>query len=265
MPSGIFIVAADEFFNRWNKKNQEARQNHEQQQAALPAAAAVAPAVDPYEGRLPTLDDVAQITTEADFSPFMKQGVDEVVKRSALKKLFADPRFNVMDGLDIYIGDYTQSDPIPPEMMAMLEHARDLLNPPVLNGKVLMGMQESDPVAQTGTEQGAAEADASMAQPAEDEMPAQASGGEVPDPHAAGAEDAAVGTEQAADADLFPAVLPRAGEPAAVALQAARQSEAGGDDQAKRGTRTEAQIEAQRTAQSTVVMPEQRRQENHRQ
>ena len=29
-----------------------------------------------------------------------------------MKKLFADPHFNVMDGLDIYVGDYTQPDPL---------------------------------------------------------------------------------------------------------------------------------------------------------
>ena len=34
--------------------------------------------------------------------------VDESLKRQALRKLFADPRFNVMDGLDVYIDDYTQ-------------------------------------------------------------------------------------------------------------------------------------------------------------
>jgi hypothetical protein len=39
------------------------------------------------------------------------------VKNAAIKKLFADPHFNVMDGLDTYIDDYSKPDPIPPEML----------------------------------------------------------------------------------------------------------------------------------------------------
>jgi hypothetical protein len=39
------------------------------------------------------------------------------VKNSALKKLFADPRFNVQDGLDVYIDDYSKPDPIPEAML----------------------------------------------------------------------------------------------------------------------------------------------------
>jgi hypothetical protein len=54
----------------------------------------------------------------------MHEKVDERVRRLALKKLFSDPRFNVMDGLDIYIDDYTREDPIPAGMLAQLEHAR---------------------------------------------------------------------------------------------------------------------------------------------
>lgn len=33
---------------------------------------------------------------------------EESVKRAALKKLFSDPRFNVMDGLDVDIDDYSK-------------------------------------------------------------------------------------------------------------------------------------------------------------
>jgi hypothetical protein len=48
------------------------------------------------------------------------------VKNAAMKKLFADPHFNVMDGLDVYIDDYSKSDPIPPEMLKQLTSARFL-------------------------------------------------------------------------------------------------------------------------------------------
>jgi hypothetical protein len=34
-----------------------------------------------------------------------------------MKTLFSDPHFNVMDGLDIYIDDYSKPDPLPPGML----------------------------------------------------------------------------------------------------------------------------------------------------
>ena len=43
-----------------------------------------------------------------------------------MKKLFADPHFNVMDGLDIYIDDYSKSDPIPESMLRQMASAKFL-------------------------------------------------------------------------------------------------------------------------------------------
>ncbi|HEU5295112.1 MAG TPA: DUF3306 domain-containing protein, partial [Burkholderiaceae bacterium] len=60
-----------------------------------------------------TMDDVAGLTRDSDFSRFVAPGVDGDVKNAALKKLFGDPRFNVMDGLDVYIDDYSKPDPLP--------------------------------------------------------------------------------------------------------------------------------------------------------
>jgi len=76
----------------------------------------------------PTLDDVAQLTRESDYSAFVAQGVDKTVQRMALKKLFADPHFNVMDGLDIYIDDYNKVAPLTAEMLASLKHAPGVLS-----------------------------------------------------------------------------------------------------------------------------------------
>lgn len=67
------------------------------------------------------------LTPESDFGQFMRQEISEEVRRKAMKTLFSDPQFNVMDGLDIYIEDYNISEPIPEEMMATLNHARGLL------------------------------------------------------------------------------------------------------------------------------------------
>lgn len=76
------------------------------------------------------LPPVDSLTFESDFGAYLKANVEESVKRAALKKLLHDPRFNVMDGLDTYIDDYTKNDPIPEEMLKTLEHARSTLFPP---------------------------------------------------------------------------------------------------------------------------------------
>ena len=41
-----------------------------------------------------------------------------------------DPRFNVMDGLDVYIDDYSKPDPIAPEVLAQLNQLKYLFDPP---------------------------------------------------------------------------------------------------------------------------------------
>ena len=60
----------------------------------------------------PTMDDVAKLTRSSDYSRFIAPGVDDSVKRAAMKKLFSDPHFNVMDGLDVYIEDYGVTIPL---------------------------------------------------------------------------------------------------------------------------------------------------------
>lgn len=75
----------------------------------------------------PSLPAPETLQFDSDFAAFMHAKVEETVRRAALKKLFSDPRFNLMDGLDIYIDDYTKEDPIPESMLAQLEHAREAL------------------------------------------------------------------------------------------------------------------------------------------
>lgn len=65
----------------------------------------------------PTLDDVKALTRESDFKPFMVSNVSPEVKNAAMKKLFADPHYNVMDMMDTYVDDYSKSDPIPAAML----------------------------------------------------------------------------------------------------------------------------------------------------
>ncbi|OJW52231.1 MAG: hypothetical protein BGO63_12670 [Candidatus Accumulibacter sp. 66-26] len=108
------MSAPSRFLARWSRlKRQDA--------AAVPASVATegVPAAAGEENLLPP---------DVDLTALLREEISEAVRRQALKKIFADPHFNVMDGLDVYIDDYSVSDPIPPEMMATLRQARMLLD-----------------------------------------------------------------------------------------------------------------------------------------
>jgi len=84
----------------------------------------------PQDRPLPTLEDAARLTPDADFSSFVAKDVDKSVQRLALKRLFADPHFHVMDGLDMYMDDYNKPSPVSAAMLAALDHARSALRYP---------------------------------------------------------------------------------------------------------------------------------------
>ncbi len=123
------------FLNRWSRLKsgehlESQKDANDQPQSELTASPDVQS--DPLDSKelLPTvsLDDVEKIDRFApDFSAFMKPGVDPAVQQAALKKMFSDPHFNVMDGLDIYIDDYSKPDPIPMEMLKRMTQS-DMLN-----------------------------------------------------------------------------------------------------------------------------------------
>ena len=149
---------ADGFLGRWAKRKEAVRQGKEvppepEKLAAVepspqPSAAGgrgsretTDPAdslpPSPGEGRVggapapepsppPTLEDAQALTRDSDFSRFVRPDVTPEVKNAAMKKLFSDPHFNVMDRLDTYIDDYGQPDPIPPAMLRQLASAKFL-------------------------------------------------------------------------------------------------------------------------------------------
>ena len=131
---------ADGFLGRWAKRKEAVRQGKDlpaEPQAtpaapaevaavAVPAPATPASATVVEPPPAPTLEEAQALTPESDFRRFAGAGVDPQVKNAAMKKLFADPHFNVMDGLDTYIDDYSRPDPIPPEMLRQLASAKFL-------------------------------------------------------------------------------------------------------------------------------------------
>ncbi len=60
------------------------------------------PKPEPLE--LPPLDSLDE---NSDYSAFMAEGVDEKIKKLALRKLFKSAVFNIRDGLDDYDDDFT--------------------------------------------------------------------------------------------------------------------------------------------------------------
>lgn len=122
------------FLSRWSRRKAAVREgkavpDEAQAPAALPQPPAVPPpevAPAPAPTPMPTLADVAQLRPGDNIARFVAQGVDESVKRAALKTLFADPHFNVMDGLDTYIDDYSKPDPIPLEVLRKLRQSETL-------------------------------------------------------------------------------------------------------------------------------------------
>lgn len=169
-------MAADDFFSRWSqRKSQSDQAGAGQSETNLTASAGVAPAAAPTPEEAlppPTIEDVAKLTPDSDFSRFVKRDVDESVKRSALKKLFSNPHFNVMDGLDIYIDDYNKFTPMTPALLASLNHAKDLLNPP---GLKKTGASSSDtdaavvPMEMLSSQEDAAATDGQQAEQSEAE------------------------------------------------------------------------------------------------
>ena len=126
----------DGFFSRWSRrKSQGGRDEPPEAGPPAPAEPPVEPAAaSPASGQSqaeppsppPTLEDVARLTPESDYSRFVAKDVDEGVKRAAMKKLFSDPHFNKMDGLDVYIDDYSQSTPIPQAVLRQMVQSQFL-------------------------------------------------------------------------------------------------------------------------------------------
>ena len=149
---------AEGFLGRWSQRKQAVREGKPVKDVvdhAAPAAASTAPVTPEAEltrsdTRLrqpaayqrktdpstpstettqpapPSMQDVAALNAESDFKPFVARAVAPEVRNAAMKKLFADPHFNVMDGLDIYIDDYSIPDPLPASMLRKMASAQFL-------------------------------------------------------------------------------------------------------------------------------------------
>ena len=148
----------DGFLQRWARRKASVRRGVAepeavppqvpQRQTGVPSPVVPAPVTEPVSGAVPpsagpaaaprergdaaeapqpqppTMEDVARLTRTSDYARFVGAGVDRDVSNAAMRKLFSDPAFNVMDGLDTYIDDYGKPDPIPESMLRQLNQSK---------------------------------------------------------------------------------------------------------------------------------------------
>ena len=141
---------AGSFLQRWSRRKQAVQAGVVPTETAAEGATQIA-AIDPQRAaqaspsrnadpgadpsadadtkhtELPSLDSLQGL--QSDYLDFMQPKVTQQLKRAALKKLFADPHFNVIDRFEAYSEDYTQADPIPAAMLRGLNQAKGLLFP----------------------------------------------------------------------------------------------------------------------------------------
>lgn len=132
------------FFDRWSRRKQQARTGElpEEPKPEAPLSASVEPSQAPATSVVQaspdpineapdapaplTLADAQALTIDSDFRPFVAKDVAPEVKNAAFKKLFADPHFNAMDGLDTYVDDYSKPTPLPESVLRQMASAKFL-------------------------------------------------------------------------------------------------------------------------------------------
>ncbi len=146
-------LGEDGFLSRWSQRKQALREGKPLAEPAPPVKLPEAeklkpnqalPVIKPAQGATdsiapestapepeakppaPTLEDARSLTPQSDFKPFMRADVSPQVKNAAMKQLFKDPHFNVMDMMDVYVDDYSKPDPLPPEMLRKMAVTRFL-------------------------------------------------------------------------------------------------------------------------------------------
>ncbi|MDD2926241.1 DUF3306 domain-containing protein [Rhodoferax sp.] len=136
---------ADGFLGRWSQRKQAVREGKPLVEpvpkvvpsevppgaAAAPSSAPAVPTVPAAASTVspqpaPTLDDVQALKPDDSFARFVARDVSPDVRNAAMKKLFADPHYNVMDGLDIYIDDYSKPSPLSAAALRQMASAKFL-------------------------------------------------------------------------------------------------------------------------------------------
>jgi len=134
------------FFSRWARRKKESREGLSEEtvqavelpaeQIPGPGAAeheleAVATADDELDGAaVPPLElpPLETLTVESDFRAFMQPGVDGALRQAALRKMFRNPIYGIVDDLDPYRADFAAFTPLGDTITSDMKfHAERLL------------------------------------------------------------------------------------------------------------------------------------------
>ncbi len=130
------------FIERWSLRKRTARrpraeEGHADQTAQAPTAAV--PEVEPPAGPpseaagdpevVAQLPDLDSLDDASDFSVFLKEGVPDVIRRKALRKLWrVNPVLACLDGLNDYDEDYTVSEALVKGLKTVYERGKRYLD-----------------------------------------------------------------------------------------------------------------------------------------
>ncbi len=136
-------MSDDNFLSRWSRRKIDARAGRDVADPQPPPSPAVpAPTGSPApaagaearpadaQARADEVPALDALTPASDFAAFMRPGIDPAVQRQAMRTLFSDPSLYPVDGLDVYMDDYTLADPLPVGWLEKLEQYTNLHGQP---------------------------------------------------------------------------------------------------------------------------------------
>lgn len=76
--------------------------------------------IDVTEDKTLTIEDAADVTFDSGVASFLKQGVDKIVKKAALQKLFHSDEFNYISDMDDHTEDFSNIPTLDPNVAKQL-------------------------------------------------------------------------------------------------------------------------------------------------
>jgi hypothetical protein len=144
---------SEPFLQRWSRRKADARSGLESEPEALPSGADTPGALPegPEGSEAVELPDLDSLGEDSDYSAFMSPGVDAGLRRKALRKLFSSPKFNVIDDMDDYCGDFTKFESLGDIVTADMKHHIERLARAAAEALDEAGQEEAAAMAATPT------------------------------------------------------------------------------------------------------------------
>jgi len=126
-PSDRAVPEEEGFLARWSRRKGRVRTWDEQKPPAAAATDEISQRSSPVQPPIVERTDadmppIESLDADSDYAQFLSPKVSERLRRAALRKLFHQPQYNVMDGLDTYIADYRNYPPLGDIVTADMRH-----------------------------------------------------------------------------------------------------------------------------------------------